>query len=197
MRNVIRVALALGALVLVGCGGRPLAPGKEAAAGALFQASRGALNVPGSGGLAEVLTSAAFGEVRVNCARGGSLAIQVNVSGGEQTSLGYDLSYDNCSQDGHTSLRGTLHVTMEVINTQSSVSVGLHMVGRVDFSGEISDHIDADITEQVTQTDLASPGYAVNLTLHGTISTSAATYTFDHELVVVDGLGLQAAPPEG
>ncbi len=193
MRNAIRVALTLGALVLVGCGGRPLAEGKEAAAGALFQASRGALNVPG-GALAQVMNSGALGEVKINCSRGGNVAIRINLQSDEQQQLGFDLAYDGCSFDGRTSMRGTLHVSLEVVSTETSVSMGMHLQGRVEFWGEISDFIDVNVTETVAQSDLTSPTFSVSLTLNGTISTSSGTYTFENEALVIDGSTFLKAP---
>src|SRR5262249_29965127 len=118
MKNVMRVALALGALLMVGCGGRPLAPGKEAAAGALFRASRGALGTPGM--LAMVMSSAAVTTVKVSCSHGGSVAIQFNVdTTGQQTGITYDLVYDGCSFDGHTSMHGTLHMSFELVTSST------------------------------------------------------------------------------
>jgi len=194
MKNLIRISVALGAFVLVGCGGRPLAANKEAAAGAVFQASRGALGAPGM--LAQVMSSAALGEIKVNCQRGGSVAIKFTVdASGEQTGIGYDLVYDGCSFDGHSSMRGTLHMTFETVTTETSVALALHLVGKVSFSGEISDFVDVDITENVTAGELTSPGVTVSLTLDGAITTSSGTYTFADEIVVV-APALQKAPEE-
>jgi len=193
MKNLIRISVALGAFLLVGCGGRPLASNKEAAAGAVFQASRGALGAPGM--LAQVMSSAALGEIKVNCQRGGSVAIKFSVdTTGEQTGLGYDLVYDGCSFDGHSSMRGTLHMTFEVVSTSTSVALALHLAGKVEFSGEISDFVDVNLVETVAQNDLTSPTVAVSLTLAGTISTSSGTYTFNDEIIVVNGSQLQKAP---
>lgn len=193
MKILIRVALVLGAMVLVGCGGRPLAANKEAAAGALFQSSRGASSAQGA--LAQVLNSGAGTqtEVRVSCPRGGNVAIRLDVTSGTTTSLTYDLVYDGCNYDGRTSMRGTMHMTMDLTSGGTTAAIALHLQGRIELSGEISDFVDANVTETVTMTDLSSPSGTVTVTLDGTISTSSGTYTYTNEVITITP-ELQAAP---
>jgi hypothetical protein len=191
---VIRVGIAVvAALGLVGCGGRPLAPGKDAAAGALFQSSRGTSGTPGM--MAQLMNAGAGTqtEIKVGCPRSGTVAIKVDVDS-IGTSIAYDLAYDGCSFDGHTSMRGTLHMTFDVVSTSTSVELALHLKGRVDFSGDISDFIDVDVTENVTQNDLANGGSNVEVVLDGTITDSSGTYVFASERVLVDGSGFTPAP---
>jgi hypothetical protein len=198
MKQALRIGIALAAVALVGCGGRPLAPGKEAAAGALFQSSRGASGTPGM--LAQVMNSGVgnFTEVKVSCPHGGQVAIQFTVNVTDpQASITYDLVYDGCSFDGHTSMKGTLHMTYDITTSGPSVDLAMNLNGHIEFWGDISDHIDANITETVHQGDLNSPATSVSITLDGTISNSSGTYTFDNEVLVINGSGFQAAPEEG
>lgn len=199
MKQVLRVGLALAAVALVGCGaGRPLAPGKEAAAGALFQSSRGATGTPGM--LAQVMSSGAgtFTSVKVNCPHGGTVAIAFTVDAANpQASIAYDLAYDGCSFDGHTSMKGTLHMTYDIVTSGTSVDLAMNLSGRLEFWGDISDHLDVDVTETVHQSDLSSPTPTVSLTLNGTISDSSGTYTYANEVVTIDGSGFEAAPAQG
>jgi hypothetical protein len=196
MKKAMTAAVALGALMLVGCGGRPLAPGKEAAAGALFQSSRGAMGAPGA--LALLSTSAAgLIELKVSCPHGGQVAIRFTEDTTGGTGLSYALAYDGCNYDGHTSLRGTLTMSFEVVSTSTSVALALHLKGRVDFSGEISDFIDVDVTETVTETDLTAPAASVSLVLSGSIGDSSGTYAFTDETITIDGSGFTPAPEQG
>src|SRR5262245_27875503 len=155
MKNVIRVAVAMGAMVLVGCSGKPLAANKEAAAGALFQSSRAASHSPGGGGLAQVFNSAVTTEVKVDCTKGGKVTWKFDVDT-QQQSAGWDLAYDGCSWDGHTSMSGSLHMSYDAV-TVGQTTLTMNLKGKVTFSGEVSDFVDADITEKVIISDLSAP----------------------------------------
>ena len=197
MKKLIRVGIAVvAALGLVGCGGRPLAPGKEAAAGALFQSSRGANGATGM--LAQVMNAAAgiTTDVKVSCPKGGNVAVKVNVDiTNPTTNIAYDLTYDGCSYDGHTSMKGTMHMTFDVVTTNTSVQMALHLKGRLDFWGEISDFIDVDVTETVAQTDLTGTSAAnVSIVLNGTITDSSGNYVFANETISIDGSEFTPAP---
>lgn len=196
MKQVLRVGIALLAgLGLMGCGGRPLAPGKEAAAGALFQSSRGTNGATGM--LAQVMNAGAGAttDIKVSCTRGGTVAVKVTVdTANPASSIVYDLTYDGCSFDGHTSMKGTLHMTFDVLSSSTSIQLALHLQGRVEFWGDISDHIDVDVTETVSETDLTTGGANVSLVLNGTISDSSGTYTYANETVTIDGSGFTPAP---
>jgi len=196
MKQVIRVGIAVvAALGLVGCGGRPLAPGKEAAAGALFQSSRGTMGTPGM--LAQLMNAGAGTQtqIKVSCPRGGSVAISVNVdTSNPSSSFAYDLTYDGCNFDNHTSMRGTLHMTFDVVTGSASVQLALHLKGRVELSGDISDFVDVDVTETVTQSDLTASSVNVQVVLNGTITDRSGTYSFANETVNIDGSGFTPAP---
>jgi len=196
MKNVLRIALAAGAVALVGCGGRPLAPGKEAAAGALFQSSRGAMGAPGM--LAQVMNAGVISstEIKASCPHGGTLDLKVNLDAANPTAVTYDLTYDGCSFDGHTSQKGTLHMTYEVV-TGTTVQVALHLNGHLEYWGDVADHLDVDVTETVNQTDLTAPSTTVSVTLAGTISDTSGTYSFNNEVITFDGTGFQEAPAQG
>lgn len=195
-KQALRVGIALvTALGLVGCGGRPLAPGKEAAAGALFQTSRGTNGATGM--LAQVMNAGAGAQIdiKVGCARSGTVAIKVTVDAANpQSSFAYDLTYDGCSYDGHTSMKGTLHMTFDVLATSTSAQLALHLSGRIELWGEVSDHLDVDVTETVFASDLTTSGPSVSLVLNGTISDSSGTYAFADETVTIDGSGFTPAP---
>ncbi|HYV46268.1 MAG TPA: hypothetical protein VFA20_15470 [Myxococcaceae bacterium] len=196
MKQVIRVGIALvAALGLVGCGGRPLAPGKEAAAGALFQSSRGTMGTPGM--LAQLWNAGAGTQtqIKVGCPRGGSVAININVDASNPgTSIAYDLTYDGCNFDGHTGMRGTLHMTFDLVTGSTSVQLALHLKGRIEFSGDISDFIDVDVTETVVQNDLTAGSTNVAVTLNGSITDRSGTYAFANETLTIDGSGFTPAP---
>jgi hypothetical protein len=195
MKQMIRVGIALvAALGLVGCGGRPLAPGKEAAAGALFQSSRGTSGATGM--LAQMMNAGAGAtvDVKVSCPRSGTVAVKVVVDPMSPSDLGYDLTYDGCSFDGHTSMKGTLHMSFELISATGSLQLALHLKGRVELWGDISDFIDVDVTETVSQGDLSTGGTSVAVVLNGTITDSSGTYVFANEAITINGSGFTPAP---
>lgn len=187
-------------LLLVACGGKPLAPTKEAAAGALFQSSRGASSTPGGllGLFEQRVTPSVDVDIKVSCPQGGNVTLRYRVdTTGGATGLTYDLIYDNCNYNGRTSMRGTMSMTMVVNTGQTYVTVGLNLKGRVEFSGEISDFVETDITETVGQTELGSPTGTVSITLNGWIKTSSGTYNFTNEVIAINGTDLIPAPEEG
>jgi hypothetical protein len=196
MRSLVRGGLFLVCLTLVACGGRPLASGKEAAAGALFHASRGASSAPG--GLATLFAQnvAPVASIQINCPRGGSVAFRFDAeSGSTAEGLTYQVEYQGCSFDGQTSLRGTLTMTLSAQSSGTdSASMALTIRGRVDFWGEVSDYIQVDVTELVSLSDLSSPTASISISLDGTIQNSTGVYTFDNETIVIDGMAMQRAP---
>jgi len=86
-------------------------------------------------------------------------------------------------------------MTFDVITTSTSVQMALHLKGRLDFWGEISDFIDVDVTETVAQTDLTGTSAAnVSIVLNGTITDSSGNYVFANETISIDGSGFTPAP---
>jgi hypothetical protein len=150
--------------------------------------------------LAQVMNSGAgvFTSVKVDCPHGGSVAIQYTVDiTNPQASIAYDLVYDGCNFDGHTSQKGTLHMTYDIVTSGTAVDLAMVLSGHIEFSGEISDHLDVNVTETVHQGDLSHPTASVSLTLNGTITDSSGTYTFNNEVVAIDGSGFTPAPEQG
>jgi hypothetical protein len=180
-------------LLLVACGGKPLAPGKEAAAGALFQASRGANSVPGGLlGLYEQRVAPNI-EIKVSCPKGGNFRYVLNTSG-TGNEVAFNLVYDGCSFNGRTSMRGTMTMSMVVVESSQGATLGLNLRGRVDFSGEISDFVESDVTQTVSINDLGTPTQSVSIILDGWIRTSSGTYTYNQETLIIDGSDLKPAP---
>lgn len=194
MKNLIRLSLmGVVAASLVACGGSRLKPGKENAAAAMYQASQGASSRPG--GLMDLLRQNAGTTVDVtaDCPHGGSVTVHLVADTSSTTgALRFDLRYANCSYNGRTSMNGTLATEMSSTFSGTSLAAALHMTGRVDFSGEVSDFIDVNITETLDASKLAaSEGASVNLVLNGTIRTSAETYTYTNETINIVAGDLQ------
>jgi len=195
MRSAIRVTLiVLSSFGLFACGGAKIAATKEAAAQALFYSSKGASGAPG--GVFSMLRQAATVTVdtTVSCPNGGQVTVKLDVNSvGQSANIAYDIAYSGCAYDSHNTLNGTMHVVMNVVSSGGSVALELTMTGRVDFSGEISDHVEANITETVSATQLSQTSGSVSLSLNGTIATSSGTYTYTNETVNITAGGVTPA----
>jgi hypothetical protein len=171
--------VAVGAAMLIACGGKPLAANKEAAAQALFGASQGTSAQRASSGA----NGAAVFSVTVNCASSGKMSFNYDVSGTDQSAMAsYDLVFDGCSQDGKNWMTGHLNTAMTA-SSSSEFSMDLTLAGRVSFSGEVSDFVDANVTESITATALSATTGSVTIQLNGTITTSSGTYTYANEAI--------------
>lgn len=187
--------VAVASLGLFACGGGArIADNKEAAASAAFAASRGANSTSGSlRGLPmfPALTTA----TTVDCPNGGTASTRIDANGiDSEGNAAFSLTYDNCNWDGATAMSGTVNVGMSfVFDSSSSFSMSLSLQGRVNFSGEISDFVDMNITETIDASRLSETSGTVSIVLDGTITTSSNTYTYDNETVVVTADGIQGA----
>jgi archaellum component FlaF (FlaF/FlaG flagellin family) len=83
-----------------------------------------------------------------------------------------------------------MDVAMDFNVSSSTLALNLTMKGRVSFSGEVDDFVNVDIVETVDASKLAAAnGASVSISLHGTISTSTQTYTYNHDTIVVTAGG--------
>jgi hypothetical protein len=209
MKSMIRLgvvsALAAG---LVACGGgAKLAAGKENAAAALFMASGPSQGA--RGGLAALAAGQASidanGEIPVNCEKGGKAVMKFDLSSIGQVgegagNLAYTMTYQNCSQVDGINMNGTMNLTLKYNFDQTDASangtVELTLKGRVDFSGKISDFVDADVKQTIDFNALEATSGSVSLTLDGKITTSSGTYTYANETLTVTAGQLAAAEAE-
>lgn len=205
--NAIRLSMiAAVALTLTACGGAKLGGGKQGAAEALFQASGPASSARGAA--ARLYTSGATSvETKVQGQKSGSVTLSIDTSSTSNIGdLAMTLKYDNFSDDGKNYYSGqmtmTMHFDFNITDTTASGSVALTMKGRVDISGEISDFVDADVTETVAFNALKDQSGTVSIKLNGTIATSSesyvytneeVTFTADHDLPKDDGSGSTGA----
>ena len=188
--NAIRLSLvAAVALAITACGGgAKLGGGKEGAAEALFQASGPAASTKGS--IARLQSSGATtGEVKVDGQKSGSVTLSFDITETDTSSgaIAYNVKYDNFSDDGKNFYSGYMDLKIkfnfDFTNTSSSGSMVLTMKGKMDISGEISDFLDADITQTVDFNALSNQSGAVVVTLNGKISTSTETHVYNNETI--------------
>lgn len=187
--NALRLSLVAGlALTLTACGGAKLGGGKEGAAEALFQASGPASNA--NGALAKLKSSGAItGDVKVDGQKSGSATLSFDISDTDATAgyVAYNVKYDNYSDDGKNFYSGEMkmRIDFDVQLTGNSASGGISitMKGKINISGEISDFLDADVTETVSFTALESQAGSVSVTLNGRITTSTETHTYNNETI--------------
>lgn len=180
--NAARFAVfAAVASTLVACGGAKLAPNKEAAAQALFQSSEYSQPPSSSASGADLNL-----EVRTDCPHGGYAAIKYDFGtftgnpDGSTGELAYDVRFDNCSKDGSTSMTGTLTTRFQVdARNPMSPEVVLGLRGRINFSGEVSDFVEADVTERISISSIGADSGSVSVTLSGHLTTSSGRYEYD------------------
>ncbi len=193
MLRFIRLSLVAAATTaLVACGGgAKLGGGKEGAAKAAFQAgapaSQGAKSSQSL--LRQMAAGAATGtaEFSVDCAKSGSvkLTLDLTSTGNQSGAFTYKASYNKCNQDGANSYDGDVTIDFNF----AGLSLATHFKGKVDISGDISDSIDADVTETFAITSISATSGAVSITVNGSIKTSSGSYTYANEAlnITVDG----------
>lgn len=188
MKKLIAVTVFGVAMSLLGCGGgAKLAANKQATADAFYSASRAGTGAGGQS-LLEIARQNASGSVDVtaNCDHGGKATIHytfdTNNTSGDLT---FDLIFAGCNDNGKTAVDGTLHTTLSVSATDTSAALAYAMKGKITFSGEVSDFIDADITETISAT-VTSTTASASVTLNGSLTTSSGSYTWTNETVTVN-----------
>jgi hypothetical protein len=189
------VVLSSLAMAACGAGGAPLGGGKQGAAQAVFQASQAGRGASGTGGLLQLLQQRAVNvSTIVKGDAGGSAAVTVDVGATQgATSVAVTIAYSDFSEDGKNRYNGTMSVTVKVGDSGTGVdglthihgSVQVAMKGKLTISGDVSDFVDADITESVDFSALQGGGNAVSVVIDGGITTSSAAYQYAHESVSV------------
>jgi predicted heme/steroid binding protein len=181
LRILILGALAAG--VSACGGGAPFQPGKEAAAHAVYDSSQAA---DGSGGGHYAQGAGISLSVSLDCAKKGTatlkdLRVALALEEGVAMQTGFNLAFGGCSHDGKTFRDGTLAVTKQLRVDENGMRVRLTLKGRVNYSGEIGDFVDVDVTQELNATLLTATSGNVRVTLDGTVENSTGTYVFDHE----------------
>jgi hypothetical protein len=190
MIRIIRLSLmaaAATALVACGGGGPKLGGGKDGAAKAMFvasQSSNSALQrATGQALPVQALASYAntVGDIPIKCAKSGELKVKIDfltyLEDIEKGEFKYEVEFNDCNEDGVNALDGKLAIEFKVV--PGTINVSLKFKGKVEFSGEVDDYIDTDVTLAVSGGGLDQHSGTVGLTLTGTIKTSEATYTYD------------------
>jgi hypothetical protein len=197
MTRFVRMSLFSALMVgLAACGGAKLGGGKEGAAQAVFQASQPAGRSGSTSGqalLAQALASGATSiSVTARCSQGGSATLALDV---DETvtdpeamfSLTYDITYNDCNEDGKNSYDGTMRTTMNGYassdGNMANFSMSYTMKGRLDISGEVSDFVSADVTMTMSATASSTHTGSVAITIDGSISTSSENYVYTNERI--------------
>ncbi len=189
-----QVAVVLFALTFSACGGgAKIGGGKQGAAEALFAASAPASK---SGSLQSGLRRAtASGNSKVQGAHGGTASITVDALSlggllGGNSDVKFTIQYDKFNDDGKHTLDGSMTYTLKTatgaaVTTGFSGKVDLAFVGKVTFTGEIEDYIDANVTQSVDFQQLGTKSGSVGLSLNGTVATSTEQHTYNNESLTV------------
>jgi hypothetical protein len=194
------LAAATAALVACGGSGAKLGGGKEGAAKALVEASQPAAK-GGNGNLLQAIANGAASlgaEVKVDCAKSGSVTLKLDVTSIGQTSgsFKYNLEYNGCSQDGINEFDGDMSMEFSVsTNGTTSASIAMRLKGKIEISGEIDDFVDADVTETIDVSATGATTGSVTVKMSGSIKTSSESFTYDGNtpLTITVGGGLPAA----
>lgn len=178
-------------LSMVACGpGAKIAATKQGAAEALFAASR-----PSKASADQNASPALIGSISWDCPQGGSAKVVgtgVAIGFGTTTSVAqnFTLEFDGCglatSDYGNALYNGQMTFTQAVTAAPSDVSVSQAIKGKVNVQGAFDDFIDADITQAINASALASTA-DVSMSLKGSITTGEGTFTFDEMVSLVAG----------
>ena len=209
MKFGIRMSM-LGALAvaMIGCGGAKLGGGKQGAAAALHETgqagngARGAL-LRAFGSYADINVGQT---VEVKGDKGGTATVKIEASGADTTDsskflMTVDVTFNNYSEDGKNTYNGNMKITMKfsfnVSGTGSTTQVDGEMAltykGKITLSGEISDFVEADVTETATFSSLQAESGSITVTLNGSIATSTEKHTYTNEKVTFTAGQLEAA----
>jgi len=134
-------------------------------------------------------------EFSVDCAKGGSVKLKLDLTstGSQDGSFKYKVDYNSCNQDGINSFDGSMEMEFKIDITATSAEMAIRLKGKIDFSGDISDYVDADVTETFSAKATSATSGMVSIKVDGSIKTSSASYTYANETlnISVDG-GLPA-----
>jgi len=190
MNHGIRLALAAAlSLTVASCApGARLGGGKEGAAEALFQASSPAKAARGAA-LSALKSGAVNADIKVSGTKSGTATLSVDVLGNigslPSGAVAFNVKYDNFSDDGKVFYNGTLKLAVgfdfDTTDDSASGNVSMKFKGKLDISGEISDFLEADVTETVSFAVLAQSGASVSIVLDGSIKTATETHTYAKE----------------
>lgn len=193
-------AVAAAATFLFACGGgAKFAPTKEAAAQGLFGASQKSPSSTSASWLNEAVSAAQFSLTRtVDCEKGGKVGITVDSSTvGAGGAFGFNLNFDNCSRDGNTRMSGSLRTTISfVTDTTSTFDLNIAVKGRVNFSGEIDDFIEADVVQSVSLAAFNQTSGSVSISLSGTIKTTEGSHTYSSTETITFDAGTYTPAPD-
>lgn len=186
MSSLRLAVIAAVAVTLTACGGAKLGGGKEGAAEAMFQASGPAASTKGAAAKL-ALSGATVGEVSVDGQHSGKATLSFDISDTDTGSglFAYNVKYDNFSDDGKNYYTGQMLMKIKFdfsfTDTSATGAMTISMKGKINIAGEISDYLDADVTQTVDFNTLSSGSGAVTVKLNGTISTSTESHVFNNE----------------
>jgi hypothetical protein len=186
--------LAVAALGLVACGpGEKIGNGKQGAAEALFAASG---PTKGAADNNKAPIDVMLQDLTLSCKYGGSATLK-NYTGSFDTGKvqqKFTLSYANCGAASNAVYAGAFYVTPNVTTTVSTTAatamVSQTFKGKVTVGGDFNDFLDADITEDIDASALASAGSAgaqVTVKLVGKLSDSSGSYDYNENVTLTAG----------
>jgi len=193
MKHGTRLALAAAvSFTLAACApGARLGGGKEGAAEALFQASSPATAARGAA-LRALKSGASKVDIKVSGQKSGTATLEWDTLGTLFVGIPdgaavFKVRYDNFSDDGKVFYNGSisLAVSFDFNETDDSASgnINIRFKGKLDMSGEISDFLDADVTQTLAFSAVAKSGASVSVVLDGHIQTASEKHTYSKETV--------------
>jgi hypothetical protein len=207
MFRIVRLSLlaaATTALVACGGGGAKLGGGKEGAAKAAFAAGQPAgkgANSSGQSLFAQMASRAATGTVEfsVDCAKSGSVKLKLDLTatGSQSGGFKYKVDYNNCNQDGVNSFDGSMEMEFTISGIAPSREMAVHLKGKISIDGDISDSLDADVTETFAFEATSATSGSVSIKVNGTIKTSQNSFTYANESINISVDGSLPADDSG
>lgn len=193
MRSIQLTLVAVVAVALSACGGGGAKIGKEGAAQAVFQASQPVgKGASGQGVVERALASGANGslEITASCDKGGNATLKLNITGGGTSGeFSYNVTYNNCSEDGANRYNGSMTTTFAASGSGTSATFTYTMNGRLTISGEIDDFVEANNVRLSMGIFGSGTGATVSMSINGSIRTSTETHVYNNETlsITVDG----------
>jgi hypothetical protein len=189
-RLTMLAAMTLG---LVACGGgAKLGGGEKGAAQAAFQASQPVGRNGNTSANALVRKALASGALTVSvsydCHKGGKVSWGVDLTNvGQNGTFNYDVTYDNCNEDGKNEYNGKMVYAMRfaVDPTLESFAFITTMKGRLTIEGEISDYIEADVALTMALTATSAHSGNVTLVIDGSIKTSEGSHVYTQDTLSI------------
>ncbi|HYO73151.1 MAG TPA: hypothetical protein VEU33_44515, partial [Archangium sp.] len=99
----------------------------------------------------------------------------------------YDVTYDNCNEDGKNEYNGKMVYAMrfDLDPNFTGLTFITTMKGRLTIEGEVSDYIDADVALTMSLSATSAHSGKVQMVVDGAIKTSEGSHVYTQETLSI------------